>query len=194
MRVQPWLRGLMVGATLLLITGIRQLAPAPLALLGAGPNWPVLWLLPWALVEGTSAALVGALLAGLLADAFTIGTVGQTLPLVVLAVYWSRLGGSARRSIDNLCLLGLHGMLGSLWIDLCIALQLLSRSRPLEFSAAAGSDPTQMVQGGWHLPVLLGAGLWGALAQALMTGLLAPLVSGLLLQLWRQLAVRRPLG
>lgn len=155
-----WRRGWCLG-TGLLVPALALGSPRWLQLDAVAPAWSVLWLLPWALADGPfSGALVGAGL-GLLLDGLHPGAVSQLPALVLLGWWWGRLG---RRDV------------------------VLERSVSLALLALAGS----LVLGGSLLVQMLVVGTWPASAfqtlwaQALITGLLAPLVCSLWLLLWRQ--------
>ena len=155
-----WRRGWCL-ATGLLVPALVLAAPRWLQLDAVGPAWAVLWLLPWALVDGPlSGALVGAAL-GLLLDGVHRGAVSEVPALVLLGWWWGRLG---RRDVvlERSVSLALLALVGSLVLGSSVMLQLL----------VVGTWPTGAFQTLW--------------AQALITGLLAPLVCSLWLLLWRQ--------
>ncbi len=150
-------------ATALLVPLLVLAAPAPLQLAGVPPSWAVLWLLPWALVDGAFSGALAGLALALVLDGLHPGPLTQVPVLVVLGWWWGRLGRKAPPlersfSLGLLALLGAALLGGSLWLQ-----QLWWG----EVNAAA---------------------LHTLLAQTLLTGLLAPLVCSLQLLLWRQLA------
>ncbi|MCH9715415.1 MAG: rod shape-determining protein MreD [Cyanobacteria bacterium] len=149
-------------ATALLVPLLVLAAPAPLRLAGVPPCWAVLWLLPWALVDGPLTGAVAGLGLGVLLDGLHPGFITQAPALTLLGWWWGRLG---RRSppIERSFNLGLLALLGAALQGGAIWLQ-------------------QLWWGETH-----GAGLHTLLAQTLLTGLLAPLVCSLQLLLWRQL-------
>lgn len=158
--VELWRRGWCL-ATALLVPLMVLLSPRWLQLDATGPAWGVLWLLPWALVDGPwSGALVGAGL-GLLLDALHLGGASQVPALALLGWWWGRLG---RRSVvmERSLSLGLLALTGSLVLGISLLLQLALTS-------------------GWPA-----SGLQVLWAQTLLTALLAPLVSSLWLLIWRQ--------
>ncbi|MEB3235078.1 MAG: rod shape-determining protein MreD [Cyanobacteriota bacterium] len=158
--VELWRRGWCL-ATALVVPWLALASPAWLQLDATAPAWAVLWLLPWALIDGPwSGALVGAGLA-LLLDGLHPGGVSQLPALALLGWWWGRLGRRGavmERSVS----LGLLALAGSLALGASVLLQLWFR-------------------GEWPA-----AGLQVLWAQTLLTGLLAPLVSSLWLLLWRQ--------
>ncbi|MBM5804416.1 MAG: rod shape-determining protein MreD [Prochlorococcaceae cyanobacterium] len=158
--LELWRRGWCL-ATALLVPLMVLLSPRWLQLDATGPAWSVLWLLPWALVDGPwSGALVGAGLA-LLLDALHPGAVSQVPALVLLGWWWGRLG---RRSVvmERSLSLGLLALAGSLVLGVSVLAQL----------ALTGAWPASALQVLW--------------AQTLLTALLAPLVCSLWLLIWRQ--------
>ncbi len=148
-------------ASVLLVPLLVLASPGLLKLNAVGPAWGVLWLLPWALVDGpVSGALVGVGL-GLLLDALHLGPVTVVPALAVLGWWWGRLG---RRGapIDRSGSLALLAVLGSLLLGVTVLAQQLWRGELVPAAAQI------------------------LLAQALITGLLAPLVCSLQVLLWRQ--------
>jgi len=158
--VDLWRRGWCL-ATALLVPVLSLASPPLLQLDAIGPAWAVLWLLPWALVDGPlSGALVGGGL-GLLLDALHLGSVSMLPALLLLGWWWGRLG---RRSmvIDRSLSLALLALLGSLVLGASVLLQL------------------------WLQGTLPASGLHTLVAQTLLTALVAPLVCSLWLLVWRQ--------
>jgi len=154
-------------ASALLVPLLQLLAPTWLSLDGVGPSWAVLWLLPWALVDGpVSGGIAGAAL-GLVLDGLGIGEISQVPALVLMGWWWGRIGrrGSPIQRSFNI---GLLAWIGALVLGLSLWLQL----QLTELSAE----------------VLQAWSLHTTLAQALMTGLLAPLVGSWQLLLWRRRA------
>jgi rod shape-determining protein MreD len=149
-------------ATGLAVPALALASPAVLQLGGVGPAWAVLWLLPWALMDGPVSGIVVGTALGLVLDDLQRGA-GSVVPaLALLGWWWGRLG-RRRVVIERSVSLALLAVLGSLLLGGTVVLQQLLAGH---FSAAS-------------LQVL-----W---AQALLTGLLAPLVCSLQVLLWRQL-------
>ncbi|MCU0529533.1 MAG: rod shape-determining protein MreD [Cyanobium sp. Prado107] len=155
---QPW-----TALSALLVPLLVLAALPPLRLAGVPPSWAVLWLLPWALVDGpVSGGLLGAAL-GLMLDGLHAGPLTQLPALVLLGWWWGRLGRRAAPiersfSLGLLALLGTALLGGSLWLQ----------------------------QLWWGQPGP--AALHTLLAQTLLTALLAPMLCSLQLLLWRKLA------
>ena len=153
-------------ASALSVPALTLLSPGWLSLDGVSPSWAVLWLLPWALVDGPWSGAYAGLALGLLLDGLHVGQITQLPALVLLGWWWGRLG---RRGspIERSFNLGLLAALGSL--------------------ALGGSFLLQ-----WQFQgVLPEGGLQLLAAQALITALLAPLVCSVLLLRWRQLLSAR---
>ena len=158
--LELWRRGWCL-ATALLVPLLLLVSPPWLQLDAVGPNWAVLWLLPWALMDGAlSGGLVGAGLA-LLLDGLHPGPVTLVPGLALLGWWWGRLG---RRSVvaERSVSLALLAVAGCLVQGVLLLLQLQWQ----------GQLPASALQTLW--------------AQTLITALLAPLVCSLELLVWRQ--------
>ncbi|MEB3200711.1 MAG: rod shape-determining protein MreD [Synechococcaceae cyanobacterium] len=192
-------------ASALLVPLLSLASPAWLRLGGIGPAWAVLWLLPWALVDGRLSGVLAGVGLGLLLDGLQPGPVSLVPGLALLGWWWGRLG---RRStpIERSFGLGLLALLGTAALNLTLMLQwaLLEwwawRQTPHPLSSGSlaagpdgGVDAGWLAQPGWRWDDLAGAGLHVLLAQTLLTALLAPMLCSLQLLLWRQLGatVRR---
>ena len=154
-------------ASALLVPLLQLVAPFWLALDGVGPSWAMLWLLPWALVDGpVSGGIAGAAL-GLVLDGLSLGDSSQIPALVLMGWWWCRLGRRGQ-PIQRSLNIGLLAWIGTLVLGLSLWLQLLM----LESADA----------------LLQAWALHTTLAQALITGLLAPMVGSWQLLLWRRRA------
>ncbi|NCV92604.1 MAG: rod shape-determining protein MreD, partial [Synechococcaceae bacterium WB7_3xG_012] len=100
-------------ASALSVPALTLLSPGWLSLDGVSPSWAVLWLLPWALVDGPWSGAYAGLALGLLLDGLHVGQITQLPALVLLGWWWGRLG---RRGspIERSFNLGLLAALGSL--------------------------------------------------------------------------------
>ena len=141
--------------------------PAWLQINGIPPNWAVLWLLPWAVVQGPLAGAAAGLGLGLLLDAFQSSNISSALILTVLGFWWG-LFLTSKRPIERSTTLGLLALIGCFLLNSSYALQLHWRG---EWSRAA-----------WHT----------TFGQTLLTGLLAPMLCSLLVLFWRRLSPRYP--
>ena len=152
-------------ATALLVPLLTLVSPSFLAIDGVGPAWAVLWLLPWALEEGPVSGAFAGLALGLVMDGLHIGAITEAPALLLLGWWWGRIGRRGlpiARSLN----LGLLAVLGSAILGASVLLQ----------ERLAGTLP----------PAMSGTQL--LLTQALITGVLAPLISSLLLLRWRQIS------
>ena len=156
-------------ASALLVPFLAQASPGWLAIDGVGPAWSVLWLLPWALVDGPVSGALAGLAIGLVLDGLTLGGTTQVPVLLLLGWWWGRLG---RRgvTIQRTLNLGLLAWLGSVAMGLSLMLQLL------------------ISQGGTLDALTRSWGLQTLWCQALVTGLLGPMLVSLQLLLWRRRA------
>ena len=156
------------GLTGLAVPLLTLASPGFLKIAGVAPSWAVLWLLPWALVDGPASGAVAGLALGLVLDSLHLGGATQVPVLLFLGWWWGRIG---RRGapIERSFNLGLLALLGSALLGASLLLQL---------------------HGLGDLP-LPQAGLLTMAAQSLITALLAPLVCSLLLLRWRQVASLR---
>lgn len=140
--------------------------PSWLSLMGVGPSWEVLWLLPWALVNGSLSGLLAGLSLGLILDAISLGDGTQVPALVLLGFWWGRLG-SRGLPIERSFSLGLLGWGGSVVISISLWIQFLLIHSYGKFA----------LFNSWSLHTLLG--------QAILTSLLAPIISSWLLKLFK---------
>ena len=154
-------------ASALLVPMATMATPPWLGLDGVPPSWAVLWLLPWALVDGpVSGALAGASL-GLVLDGLALDGLTQVPALFVLGWWWGRIGRRAapiQRSFN----LGLLAWLGTGLLGVTLLVQLLIR-------AESGLVPFLQAWG-WHTLV----------CQTLVTAVLAPMLVSLQLLIWRR--------
>ena len=154
-------------ASALLVPWLQLVAPSWLVLDGVGPSWAMLWLLPWALVDGpVSGGIAGAAL-GLVLDGLSLGDSSQIPAFVLMGWWWGRLGRRGQ-PIQRSLNIGLLAWIGTLVLGLSLWLQLLM----------LGSSDALLQAWALHT----------TLAQALITGLLAPMVGSWQLLLWRRRA------
>ena len=151
-----------------LVVPVLSLASPPwLGLDGVPPAWAVLWLLPWALVDGPVSGALSGLAVGLVMDGLHLSGSSQIPALVLLGWWWGRLGRRGQ-PIQRSLNLGLLAWLGSMLLGLSLLASLLIRF-------------------GWPLDPQLWSWVWHTLwCQALITGLLAPMLASVQLLLWRR--------
>jgi hypothetical protein len=178
LRRDPWWL-----ATGLLVPLLTLASPAWLKLAGVPPAWGVLWLLPWALVDGRLSGAFAGLGLGLLLDGLHPGGVSEIPGLVLLGWWWGRLGARPP-AIERSFSLALLALLGTLVLDLSLVLQWALLDGPVV--GAPGPDPGRLARPGWTLADLAGAGVHVVLARALLTSVLAPVLCSLQLLFWRQ--------
>ncbi|MFQ6538558.1 hypothetical protein [Aphanothece stagnina] len=150
-------------ATALLVPFLVLASPGAVKLAGVPPSWAVLWLLPWALVDGPLSGAFAGLGLGLMLDALVLGEVTQIPALILLGWWWGRLGRKGP-PIERSFSLGLLALLGTALVGATVLLQQLWRG--------------QLGEGALHT----------LCAQTLLTALLAPMLCSLQLLLWRQQA------
>ena len=68
----------------LLVPLISLAAPSWLSLGGVLPSWAVLWLLPWALVDGPVSGVIAGAAMGLILDGLNVGDASQVPALMLL--------------------------------------------------------------------------------------------------------------
>ncbi len=180
-------------ATGLLALQLSFASPGWLMLDGVSPNWLVLWLLPWALSQGTMAGLIGASILGFALETMTIGAATPLYGLVLLAWLWGRGTGYRQLSLPSPAAMAIQASLGSLLVDctLMVQLRLLADPRSSHAQPGSGILSSDVAAAGWFGREIGDAGLHGTIAAALVTGFLAPLASTLLLRLWFHLDRRR---
>ena len=62
--------------------------PNWLGFLGAQPSWPLLWLLPWSMMNGSINGLIFALFLGLILDSITLDSNFTQIPGLILCGVW----------------------------------------------------------------------------------------------------------
>ena len=150
--------------------------PVPLLVLGSpewpsmngvGPAWVLLWVCPWALTDGARAGGLAGAAGGVGVDGRGVEWVPLGRALLALGWWWGRLGrrgSQIQRSLN----LGLLAWLGSVGLGLSVFLQVLIRE--------GGTLDSFTQTWGWQT----------LCSQALITGLLAPMLVSLQLLLWRR--------
>ncbi len=149
----------------LLIPLISLAAPSWLSLGGIAPSWAVLWLLPWALVDGPVSGVIAGAAIGLVLDGLNVADVSQVPALMLLGWWWGRLGRRGR-PIQRSLNLGLLAWIGTMLLGLSLWMQFLVQ--------------------GLDSPLTQAFALQTCLAQGLMTGLLAPMIGSWQLLIWRR--------
>jgi rod shape-determining protein MreD len=155
-------------ASALLVPLLTLATPTWLTLSGVAPSWAILWLLPWSLVDGPVSGLVAGACLGLVLDGLSGGGLTQMPALMLLGYWWGRLGRRGR-PIQRSFNLGLLAWIGSMVLGLTLWGQL---------RLFQGFETPLLQHWAWQLCVL----------QALLTGLLAPMLASWQLLIWRRRA------
>ncbi len=132
-------------------------SPSWISLVGVGPRWAELWLLPWALEEGPFSGAFSGFLLGLILDSMNLGTTTNIPALIFLGYWWGRLG-KADKFGDKFFVLGFLAWLGAFASGLSIWVQ--------EIFLVNGS----------YMPLF---NIWAfqtVLAGSIMTGIIAPIL------------------
>ncbi len=133
------------------------MSPNWLRIFGIGPCWPVLWLLPWALESGPFSGILSGLFLGVLLDSISLNGYTQIPALILLGLWWGRLGSSDPK-IERSFNLGLLAFLGSIFLSLFTLIQVLFHQALI---------PTF---------VFYNFGIQTLFSKSILTGLLAPMI------------------
>jgi len=155
-------------ASALLVPLLTLATPTWLTLSGVAPSWAILWLLPWSLVDGPVSGQVAGACLGLVLDGLSGGGLTQMPALMLLGYWWGRLGRRGR-PIQRSFNLGLLAWIGSMVLGLTLWGQL---------RLFQGFETPLLQHWAWQLCVL----------QAVLTGLLAPMLASWQLLIWRRRA------
>ncbi len=151
----------------ILVPLLTLIGPSWISIRGVGPSWAVLWLLPWALEDGPLSGLIAGLCLALILDAISLGGISHIPSLMILGWWWGQLG-IRRQRIDRSFNLGLLAWIGSFVVGISFWAQILFINFRLENN----------LMNTWALNTLI--------AQVIVTGLLAPMISSLLLLFFRK--------
>ncbi len=152
--------------TSLLVPWFHLVSPDWLTIFGVGPSWAILWLLPWALLDGPVSGFIAGFTIGLMLDGLSHSNISYAPLLMILGWWWGRLGRSGP-PIERSFTLGLLAWIGSVVLGLSIWLQI-----SLFHSQFSNS-------------IVLDWGLTTIVSESLLTGLLAPLISSWLFLKWQ---------
>ncbi len=130
---------------------------------GVGPEWAVLWILPWALEEGPLSGIFAGFCLGMILDGISLYGATHT-PALILLGYWWGLLGRKQKFFDKVFLLGLLGWLGSFISGIFLWLQNI-------FLVTEGKLFFYNV---WSFHTILAA--------SIMTGLIAPILCSIILR------------
>ncbi|MGC6483902.1 MAG: rod shape-determining protein MreD [Synechococcus sp.] len=155
-------------ASALAVPALTLAQPTWLTLSGVPPSWVVVWLLPWSLVDGPVSGVIAAVAMGLVLDGLGSDGLTQLPVLVLLGWWWGRLGRRGQ-PIQRSLNLGVLAWIGAMVLNLSFWLQL---------RLVYGLDASLLQHWAWQR----------CLAQALITGLVAPMLVSWQLLLWRRRA------
>ncbi len=142
-------------------------SPSFITISGVSPSWSVLWLLPFSLVAGPFFGAFAGLCFGLVLDGLSLSYFTQVPAFVILGWWWGNLGRRST-SIERSWSLGLLAWIGTGFVGLTFLFQI---------NLTSFEVPGALLNA-WALNTLL--------VQAMLTGLLAPLISTWLLTVWRR--------
>ena len=141
--------------------------PNWLGFIGTQPNWPLLWLLPWSILNGSKNGLIFGLFLGLILDALTLDSNFTQIPGLVICGY---LFGRVKLNSDFLVGHFRYGLICSFGSFLCGILYLLQ----ILFKNFSYST---------FLPLL--PSIKNILAEVFLTGFFAPFVCSQLLRMFK---------
>ena len=137
-------------------------SPSWLKVLGLGPCWPVLWLLPWSLKVEIHHGFLTSLCLGLMLDSIQIGPYSQVPSLIILSIFWGYLG--QRSSYINRSMkLGFLAWMGSMLYGMSLLIQFLFI--PMDYRSLS----------------IYNWGINNLLSQSILTGLVAPFLCSIFL-------------
>lgn len=71
---------------------IYLISPGWLAIGGVGPNWALLWLLPWSIKKGPIQGLFAGICLGMILDGIFLSGITNIPSLMLIGFWWGRLG------------------------------------------------------------------------------------------------------
>ncbi len=158
---------LLILFSALLIPWLTLAGPNWLTLSKVSPNWGILWLLPFSLKYGRTSGILGGFFIGILLDSFSLGDVTHIPAFMLLGFWWGGFDKAIlfiRKSFNTFTL----AFLGSLLFGVSFAVQ-------FQLIDLQNAD---ILLKSWILQTLL--------SQAILTSLLAPIISSWLLFFWRR--------
>ncbi len=141
-------------------------SPGWLSLNGIRPSWSILWLLPFSLESGPIWGAASGVALGLILDGLTLGGPTHLPALIILGLWWGRLGYKSP-SINLSLNIGLLAWIGTFLLGLTIWLQLHLMN---SFSEVSWFNA-------WAISTLF--------TKAFITALFAPILSSWLLLAYR---------
>tara|TARA_Y100000589_G_scaffold102471_1_gene96590 strand:- start:78 stop:596 length:519 start_codon:yes stop_codon:yes gene_type:complete len=98
--------------------------PSWLSLMGYQAYWPIIWLLPWALIHGSFKSMLMGFLLGFILDTINADLFTQ-IPGLMICGFWFGRVGSLNKINNNLPRLGLTAAIGSLICGILYFCQML---------------------------------------------------------------------
>ena len=146
---------------------IFLLHPSWLGFMGIQPYWPLLWLLPWSMINGSISGLLFGFFIGLILDSITLDNDFTQIPGLVLCGFWF-----GRIKLHSNILIGhfRYGLITSIGSFLCGTLYFLQ----ILFKNL--TDSTFLL----FIP-----SLQNILAEVFLTGFFAPLICSKLLRIFK---------
>ena len=141
--------------------------PNWLGFIGTQPNWPLIWLLPWSILNGSKKGLISGLFLGLILDALTLDSNFTQIPGLVICGFFF---GRVKLNGDFLVGHFKYGLICSLGSFLCgtlYFLQILFQN----FSNSAF--------------LLFIPSIQNILAEVFLTGFFAPLICSQLVRIFK---------
>ncbi len=153
--------------TLIFIPIIFLWHPNWLGIFGIQPYWPLFWLLPWAMIHGSSSGIIFGLFLGLILDALTLDSNFSQIPGLILCGF---IFGRIKLNRDLLVGHFRYGLICSFGSFLCGTLYFL------QILFHNFSDSTYL---------LFFPSFYNILAEVFLTGLFAPLICSQLFRVFQ---------
>ena len=141
--------------------------PNWLGFLGVQPYWPLFWLLPWSMINGSTSGLVFGLFLGLILDSLTLDNNFSQIPCLIFCGF---LFGRIKLYSDNSLGHFRYGLICSFGSLLCGTIYFL------QILFTTPSDSTLSL----FIPTIL-----NILAEVFLTSFLAPLICSQLLRIFK---------
>ena len=155
-------RNLFFFITATCIPFLTLISPNWLRIYGVSPCWPIFWLLPFSLQNGSVRGVIGGTSLGLLMDSFTMGGASFIPSFVFLSFWWGGYG-LKKKTIHLSLNLGLMAILGTTFVSFSIWIQKISFQSFL----------IDKLFNNWAIHTLI--------AEVTITGLMAPILCSWLL-------------
>ena len=141
--------------------------PNWLGFFGIQPYWPLLWLLPWSMINGSTNGIIYGFFLGLILDSLTLDSSFTQIPGLVLCGFWF---GKIKLHSDSLVEHFRYGLICSIGSFLCGTLYFL------QILGHNFSDGSFLL----FIPSFL-----NILAEVFLTGFFSPLICSQLLRIFK---------